>query len=204
MAAMSGPREIVTLGVAVLCLTLAGCSTEQPANSVLNSADVQAIGQQLREQGLDYQASVLEDGVVTTEEYETAFDDLRSCVEKNGIRIDGPEINPLTGKTFEFEYDIAGLSDATSETILEGCETPYWGELSGIYYDTVQKEPDQQLLRRITACMSSAGLEVTEGTQDFWALFDRYDEKSASIASDCATTSVEELFPDLIAFSLGI
>jgi hypothetical protein len=106
------------------------------------------------------QAVALEDGVVTFEEYEAAFERTVVCLRDSGIVVDGPK--PLNGDRFlTFSYQ-GGIDDGEADG---PCRSEHLDLIDTLW--NLQSIPTEEELVQIVTdyrdCVVAAGVPVDEG-----------------------------------------
>ena len=106
------------------------------------------------------QAAALEDGVITFEEYEAAYERTVACMRDSGIVVDGPK--PENGArflTFSFQ---GGVGDAEAD---EPCRREHLDLVNGLWLaQAAPSEAEAEVIaREYTACLRAAGV-VIEGS----------------------------------------
>ncbi|MDR0366221.1 MAG: hypothetical protein LBH68_05285 [Bifidobacteriaceae bacterium] len=168
----------------------------------MSSSDIRSDARELKRQGYTEQAAMLEDGEITAEEYQEAFDLFRSCLEEVGEGIAaGPYVNPLDGLTYEFMIDPGNVVDPIEQGKNEiACEDRYFDPLDYDYGHSHEPQMDPVLHEALRECLADKGFE-TSGEEK--SVRDFVGGDAAEVGSDldnavteCIRSEVERLYPD--------
>lgn len=177
---------------------ITACTPAPTESPVLDEDTIANLAASLEENGHSDQAAALSDGKVSAEEYEAAFERLRSCIEEDGYAVTDFAVSPLTGTTYEFAYFSNGKSDSVASAHYAECETAYWQPTAGVYADTAPQRIDEPLKAAIVLCMEKEGEGAEPEAQTFTELvgYDSSQERR-EVASNCAQESAAALYPEL-------
>jgi len=139
------------------------------------TAEDKRIHPNLPAQLTDFQAQILDDGVVTDAEYEEAVIALLTCVEDAGFYAYGP----LWGGTpYRLQYYF-GRSNTDSEkeqeramTVTEGCIAQYTSQVEALWLEQQAPTPDEahERLEAYKDCLEQAGMVGIEAVSDLGEL----------------------------------
>lgn len=160
-----------TIAVIVAVACLVGCSASDPPDEVVDSlsltgpwaSDFQVAHANAKS---DYERGVLEDGEVSSSEYEESKNHLRSCVGDAGYTITWDERGgfELGSKNGEYPDDFFERSDP----LLQVCESKWAGSILYLY-EQIRRNPkktDESTLQ--VTCLRDAGLVDETYTKDQW------------------------------------
>jgi hypothetical protein len=184
------------LPVAAVAL-LAGCSAPEPPTE---RELVLALAAESQEQGHPAQYELMKDGVVDLEDYDTAYRQLRACMEEGGMLVTDPIVSPADGLRYIFEFDANGLAPEVVDEVQRDCEAQYWTPLNAAYGDTNPAVMEESLRRASLECLEQAGYDMTGEEQNFAEMVgdptaDEGEQREA--AADCVFEAARKLYPDL-------
>jgi hypothetical protein len=164
---------------------------------------IRAHAKELAGQGFGEQAAMLEDGMITADEHQEAFDLLRRCLEDGGEGIAaGPYVNPLDGLTYEFLIDPGeNIEDPIAQGELEiACEERFFTTLNYDYGRSHEPRMDPVLHGALTECLAEKGFETSgeeKTVKDFagGAAAEAGSERDL-VVTDCIHSEVARLYPD--------
>ncbi|MCU1441310.1 MAG: hypothetical protein JWP85_2307 [Rhodoglobus sp.] len=176
---------------------LAGCSAPEPPTG---RELVLALAAEAQEQGHPAQYELMKDGVVDLEDYDTAYRQLRACLEAGGMTVTDPIISPADGLRYIFEYDANGLAPQTVDEVQGECEAQFWVPVNAAYADTNPAVMEEALRTASLECLEQAGFDMTGEERNFPEMVgdpdvDGGDQREA--AADCVFTAAHELYPEL-------
>jgi len=155
------PQRTKLVGIALILsgvVVLSGCSN---ANDEVPELDVAAILSDTSE----FQAPLLEDGVVTPAEYEQALLAQRECVTKAGAT--PGDLYSIGNNETTFDWDITASSETEMNKIAESadaCGLDYASDVRKVWaHQQLLSDADrEELLPAVTACLQDAGVSVSE------------------------------------------
>jgi hypothetical protein len=143
--------------VVVIALVASACSSSA-AREV--SPEVQAFLDRLGDDVPVSQAAALEDGVITFEEYEAAYERTVACMRDSGLVVKGPKPENA-GRFLTFSFQ-GGVGDAEAD---EPCRREHLDLVNGLWL--AQAAPSaaeaEVMAREYAACLRAAGV-VIEGS----------------------------------------
>lgn len=199
-------RPVLAAVVAVTLMALCACASEksgdQPSaeqawgvEEVLELARVEAAA------GHGAQAQRLEDGRVTFEEYQAAFNELSGCLRNAGITVSDPVISPVSNDRYEFTMDTGALDTNVGAQLSDECAAEHWTSVSQAYMFTTTPVMDAAVRDASIPCLEGHGLKPTgEETQagDFASLPDA----DPTSVTECIMQAVEDTHPGLPAVTV--
>ena len=193
-------RALPLLTVAAL---LAGCSAPEPPTG---RELVLALAAQAQEQGHPAQYELMKDGVVDLRDYDSAYRQLRACMEEGGVVVTDPVVSPADGLRYIFEFDANGLAPAVVDELQRECELLYWVPVNAAYTDTNPAVMAEALRLAALECLEGAGFEVTGDERNFPEMVgdpeaDAGEQREA--AAGCVFDAAHELYPDLPNLTLS-
>lgn len=210
-------------------LALAACSPsptrpaqslgyEAPRSAALHGDKLAQVVDGLPE--LSPQRHALKDGIVTSQELDLAWRQLRSCLETAGFAVSEPVLNPITQTDYLYTYrrehtttpspstspgpsPSHAAADATDDEAVHACEDAYWTPLSLVYSANTPQHMDRALARSMVDCMTRAHYMTSRATT-----FDdlvrnvagQIERGRLQRANTCLDESMPKLFPDLPYF----
>ncbi|MCL2454027.1 MAG: hypothetical protein FWD18_01805 [Micrococcales bacterium] len=192
---------VITL-LGALLVPLAGCSRDSGSDALFSDEDIATMS--------EFQRNILEDGVVTYAEYESAIIAERQCVQDAGFEVS--EVMDIGAGQLGFTTEIstAGAADpdaAVTEAhrVIDACGEEYakyvataWAE-SQVITDPAERE---RLQAQFASCLKDAGLRVS-ADNDLETLLDAVQEVSPSDSSTFeAVTRCEHDASRLFAISV--
>lgn len=195
-------QVLLVAGLCSVMIALSGCATETPPEEVRYSVEYnKRLAITAGEDGHEQQEEILRDGRITAEEYSTAFESLKACIEEKGYTVSDPMVSPLDGLRFEFNYNSNGLDQDQAFLDYEDCEATYWLPTAPAYSHSNPQRIDEPLKEGVILCLENKGITVDKKATAFQDLVgDSNEDREA--ASDCAGSLAFSLYPDLPAFSV--
>lgn len=198
----------VLASAAVLALT--SCSATGAASSDVTADSIRADAKRLKAKGYTEQAALLEDGVVTAAEYETAFQQFSQCVSDMGYEVADLTVNPVDGITYLFGVDPKGRDENQVQEARDTCAARYWDHVGPDYSATAPKHMDEALRQGALACMAKAGYKLT-GTESSFREFAGEDplvngsqSKRMAAAVKCFNDEVPKVLPDVTVWAMSL
>jgi hypothetical protein len=184
--------------VAVVCGS--GCTVGGGDGSVVTATAIKADARDLKKNGYAEQAAMLEDGDITAQEYQEAFDLLRACIDNVGAEMEGPWTNPVDGISLSFTilYD---LDMKRGEELTTACQERYFTTLDGDYLELHPGQMDPLLREAVSECMVGKGFESSGDeltVQDFAGEGSVTDGKltpRGEALTECVRSECDRLFP---------
>jgi hypothetical protein len=176
---------------------LAGCSAPEPPTS---RELVLALAAEAQEQGHPAQHELMKDGVVDLEDYDTAYRQLRACMEEGGIAVTDPIVSPADGLRYIFEFDANGLAPEAVDEVQGECEARFWVPINAAYGDTNPAVMDEALRAASLECLEHAGFDMTGEERNFPDMAgdpQADDGEQREAAADCVFAAAHELYPEL-------
>ncbi|VAW09331.1 hypothetical protein MNBD_ACTINO02-3189, partial [hydrothermal vent metagenome] len=105
------------------------------------------------------QAAALEDGVITFEEYEAAYERTVACMRDSGLVVKGPKPENA-GRFLTYSFQ-AGVGGAEAD---EPCRREHLDLVNGLWLaQAVPSEAEAEVMaREYAACLRSAGVDVED------------------------------------------
>lgn len=184
-------KVLALLVVAAVTLGLAACAP--PELPVQEELDLGL----LLSRTTDYQKAILEDGTVTSGEYERALLAQRDCVVEAGA--EPGEIYEIGNNELSFDYEINAPDDATRiqiESLTEKCIPQYFSEVAALwaYQQLLTPEERERERPEVLACLEKAGLVAISSDA-------QASEIVAAIKSDDQISDLEQAcIDDHVAF----
>ena len=199
-------RKILAVSAGVLIAAgLTACSGGQApagAGGKLDSEQIKSLAKDEAEAGHAEQAGILEDGVVTTDELDQAFQLVRQCYESHGYTVNGPTINPIDGFSYSYSINAAGYEENSVWENLEACETKYWRSVNRAYGSAQEAVMDPPLLSAARECLAKENQDVNESARNLADII-KSNGVDQETALNCVSDAAVELYPDLPAINLN-
>lgn len=196
----------VALSVAVIgsLFALAACSSSDEGSYSSTPATVTAALDTAISVGFEWEVGVLEDGVITADEYEEAYDRFMKCVSDLGYVFDGDRyLDPVDGQQWHVMGTYLGPGEAPEEDMracddrLSLIETPY--------VITTPKRMDPRLLTRFKQCLDKAGLAYSNNEVNYNDFTEDLSDMEFAYGPyfDCLAESVEDIYPNVVGVGVG-
>ena len=187
-----------------LCFTVAACSTSPSdaysyapttVNEALNTA---------RSVGFEWEIGILEDGIITAEEYEEAYSLFMKCVSDLSYVFNNERyLDPVNGQQWHINGTYRGPGEAPEGKMrrcderLSLVETPY--------VVTTPKRMDGRLLARFQQCLDGAGLAYSGKEVNYNEFTEHLSDMEFGYGPyfDCLSESVEDIYPHVVGVSVG-
>lgn len=197
---------IAALAICFTVSLLCGCTLQQDASvsrDPLSSEQVKALGAEERAVGHLEQAEALEDGIVTSQEYDLAFDRLASCLNLRGFTVTSPVVSPVDGVAYEFSSDFGTRDLDSALADLDDCETTHWRSVSMAYELSREPVMDPTLVEASTRCLKEQGYTPNGDERNVADLVRSIGEEEDSIVIDCVHGEAIRLYPELPSLVVG-
>ena len=197
-------RSSVVVVLSVLALgTLAGCDATPEATTSDSFAftTVENARQYAHDKGYDDAAKILDDGVVSADEYRAANADYQLCLEAQGYVFHNVMIDPVGGLQFIFENDFTGSEANADVKAIDRCQDQY-DPVEQSYTLSQPQRMDPQLLETVKRCLDGRAYKYDPESTNLKTLAGSNGGIPIPV-SDCVTREAETLFPHLPALILG-
>ncbi|MWV50662.1 hypothetical protein GRS96_15415 [Rathayibacter sp. VKM Ac-2803] len=200
-------RSITALAGLAALLGLAGCAAGGPSGSVrhepMSSGRIEALAAQERDAGHEEQAELLEDGVVTFEEYDASFVLYARCLTDKGLSVEGPQISPVDGVRYQSSVDIGTREQTAALADIDECEAVYRTSAAQAYELSQPQVMDAPLAEATAECLRGKGLAATGEETEVADFVDSVGEAEAEEAVDCVLSEASRLYPEMTSLSAG-
>ncbi|GAA1230123.1 hypothetical protein GCM10009588_03550 [Microbacterium phyllosphaerae] len=194
-------RPVLATSAASFALMLTACAAplpgDLPPEQTSWSADqLIELSKQEADAGHDGQAERLEDGKVTFDEYQAAFNDLSACLNDAGITVSEPVISPVSNDRYEFTMDVGSLDMNVGAKLSDECAAEHWTSVSQGYMFTKTPVMDVGVRDATVPCLEEDGLKPTgeeSNAFEFVSLPDADPDK----VTECIMLAVEDVYPGL-------
>lgn len=196
-------RRLGILVVLPTALMLSACGGgDSSDSSTLTESQIQRLAGEAEEAGYLDQASILEDGIVTAEEYEAAVDSYVDCVAEYGYTVSERVVSPVDSLSLEYATDTAGFNPDEAQSNIQSCSEGHISYVERGYLGSHEARMDGPLLLALDSCVSEHGVRTTgdEATaRDFFEL----DGMDPGLLAMCISNAADELYPDLPSISVS-
>ncbi|QTV79158.1 hypothetical protein [Microbacterium sp. NIBRBAC000506063] len=149
------PAGALLAALAVAALTLTGCSNPPPTPRSEVSAYYEAEFEQARQEATtDLEHKILEDDVITRDEYLEAKNLVIECIRSNGLTA---ELMDMGSGIFQMAVGGSWDEDLVHETML-ACESSGFAAIEGLYSDMIQNPEKRNLDDLAAECLLAVGL----------------------------------------------
>lgn len=150
--------------------------------------------------GHDGQADILSDGVVSAAEYDSAFQELRRCLEAAGFEVTAPLISPVNGFTYEYVADFGDREMSGALKDLDSCEASHFSSVARAFSLSNIPEMESSLARAVFDCLERKGLDTRGDEANLRQFVESVGEEAAL---SCTLESAQVLFPDYPSLTVG-
>jgi len=191
--------------VLVLVLALSGCASSNSEDGTFGiPRDASEALKIANANGFDWEVGVLEDGIVSSSEYEEAYDRFIECAVSLGYVFDQPKyMDPVEGLVWRSLGAYEGVGEAPEEEEM-ACENRR-EIIEAPYALNNPKRMDPRLLAGFQQCLDKNGIAY-EGTEVSYNDFTKdlsEEEFMSGPRMTCLQETAVELFPDLLAVSVS-
>lgn len=191
---------------ALLCVSLvigaSACSAPPSDSGVASVSNTLAVAET---RGFEWEVSVLQDGDITSDEYEQAYDRCMDCQRELGYVFDKPKcLDPVEGQRWHALSAYRGAGDPPTDGI-GLCEERIFF-IEDAYVLLTPKRMDPQLMAKFRECLDEAEINYSGAETNFNDFVSELDDEyidADSRYTACLVDSAFELYPDLIAVGYG-
>ncbi|MBX3068241.1 MAG: hypothetical protein KF844_06315 [Cryobacterium sp.] len=186
-----------------LAFSVTGCSASQSSESeVWLPSSVSEALQIAKDHDLKFETSVLQDGVISSNEFEKAFDQYMDCAGELGYVFEPKYLDPVEGQLWRSigTYEGAGEEPINAE---QECENRL-SLIEAPYVLTTPKRMDPKLLSAFEECLTVKGISFTGNEVNFNDFAE--NDQSTSLGGSkfgCLQESMSKVFPDVVGYGIS-
>lgn len=194
-------RRMGNVALVSAALLLTGCGSGSPS-ATLSEAQIRLLAAEAEEAGYTEQASILEDGIVTVGEYETAVDNYVDCVTAHGYVVSERTLSPVDNLSLEYATSAAGFDQEVASANIQTCSSRHIPYVKRGYLGSHEHRMDDPLASALAACVSGHGVR-TSGDESTPRDFFELEGVNPAMLTECISEAAEDLYPDLPSLSVS-
>lgn len=184
----------------LLALVLvSGCESNAPNVIEPTRPDLEEILAAARGSGYDLTVSILDDGVVTSAEYDVAFEHFEECVLGEGLGFENLGTNPVDSLTYVYSIEFGDMREAEAAALAEECQKRFHDDVTAWYIYTVEPSMDPDMREFVYECMEERGQSVSRTEENFADLVaDQLNsQERIDVATECIIEAMRAVHPEI-------
>jgi hypothetical protein len=179
-------------------LLTSACSQEAPASAAAPKTFDRVVADAHEGGASSDQLELLADGEATKDDIARAYENYARCVERVGMIMSEPAVNPVDGWRLTVDIDANGITD---EGVAEQAQACQFGEVMFVdfaYEVTHEDEMAADLMTAVQGCMRDRSLETTGVERNMHDLLPdgSADEARAAAVQACINGTAFKLYPN--------
>lgn len=197
-------RVIAILAICIAAGHLASC-TDGGEISESEVLSLEQLSKSAKEDGYDWQASLLEDGDITLDEFDEAYRKTFDCLEAGGLVVSDLQRNVADGFRWEYVIEFGNVPEGEALELSSKCEDEFTRELQTAMSYWGDWETPQAVLGLVKDCVESRGVEVDASARNYVELYESVADLGVSRGAvlTCLNKAVGDIYGPLdIGFAL--
>jgi hypothetical protein len=140
---------------------------------------------------------------VTWDDYTTAFDVVRDCIEVGGLTVTDPVMDPVTNTSYSYSYQFNDLSSEDAMNVIARCETDDWTRIDMAIQTQTPPRMNSDLAARTSSCLADRGLSTTGDESSVGGFVRSVGESNFDAIVGCVGEGIQVLYPELTGYGVG-